>query len=72
MTPINRKTLLELGFVKSAWNPHIVLVWRGAPLKWDGNRLNYAGKDLNLATIEEVKDFIRSLQLKKTRGVKAI
>lgn len=52
-TPINRDSLLQLGFVKLAWNNTDHLVWRGARLKWNGRDLNYAGKILDVSSKKE-------------------
>lgn len=71
-TTINRDSLLSLGFVKMSWNNTTYLVWRGCQLRWNGRDVNYAGKTLEVATIEELSAFIKSLNIKKRPGVKSL
>lgn len=71
-TPINRDSLLALGFVKMSWNNTTYLIWRGAQLRWNGREVNYAGKTLDVTSIEELSSFIKSLNIKKRPGVKTL
>lgn len=73
-TPINTSSLRKLGFVDQlshstrTFKPG--LKWRGASLFWQNNQLVYQGKTLDISTIEELVEFIQSLNIKSRGGKK--
>ncbi len=74
--PITSESLKVLGFVSTISfgrkKKATELNWRGAPLWWDGQTLWYRREPLNLRTIEEVSEYIRSLKITRGRGKKPV
>jgi hypothetical protein len=76
MTPITNDSLKQIGFVPSntfGRNRRTnELNWRGAPLWWDGAKLKYQNRELDVKSIEEVTEFIKSLKIAKGRGKRPV
>jgi len=71
---VTTELLRELGFVPRldfGRSKH-ELNWRGARLWWDGVALRFEGEILLVDSMEQLTEFIRSLNLKPRRGVKTL
>lgn len=77
---ITRERLIEIGFVPtvtfgrrgSVRGRSGELNWRGAPLWRDGEHLYYQKMRLQLSTIPEAVEFIKSLKIPVGRGKRPV